>query len=64
MTATAALAIAIQIIGLFPTVEPAVIQAVKDFRNLFQGGGKEPTQAEIDALLDKIKAQSAEIQKL
>lgn len=63
MTAAAALQIVLQMLALAPTVAPAVVKAVEDFKAMF-ADGNEPTQADIDALLDRIKAQSAAIQNL
>jgi hypothetical protein len=55
------LAVVLQLLALFPTVEPAIARAIADFQKLF-ADGNEPTQADIDALLDRVKAQSAVIQ--
>lgn len=63
MTAAAAIQLVLQLLALFPTVAPAAIQAVKDFEALFANGA-EPTQADIDALIDRVKTQSAQIQAL
>lgn len=61
MSVEAVLAIVMQFLALFPTVEPALVRAIEDFRKLFENGGQ-PTQADIDALLDRVKSQSAAIQ--
>lgn len=61
MTAQAALQLVLQLIALFPTVEPALVQAIRDFEALFANGGT-PSQADVDALLDRVRAQSAAIQ--
>lgn len=63
MNSNQTLQLVLQLIALFPALEPAFVQAIRDFEALF-AEGKEPTQADIDALLDRVKAQSAEIQKL
>lgn len=63
MTVEAALQIVMQLLALYPTVEPAVVKAIQDFQAMFAGGAQ-PTQADIDALIDRIKTQSAEIQAL
>lgn len=63
MDATAILQIVQAILALYPTVEPAVVKAIEDFKALFADGAQ-PTQADIDALLDRIKSQSATIQSL
>lgn len=63
MTAEAAIALVSQLIALFPAVEPAIVAAVNEFKALFAGGAT-PTQAQIDALFDKIRTQSAQIQAL
>lgn len=63
MDVTAALSVALQLLALFPSIEPAAIKAVEDFKNLFTNG-QQPTQADIDALINKIKTQSAQIQAL
>lgn len=63
MTAAAAIQLALQIIALYPTVEPAVVQAIKDLKSLFEGGAQ-PTQADIDALIARVEAQSAQIQAI
>lgn len=61
MTAEAVLSIVLQLLALFPSLEPAIIRAVEDFKKLFENGGQ-PSQADIDALLDRVKTQSATIQ--
>ncbi len=61
MTPQVILQLVLQLIALFPTLEPAFVQAVKDFEALFANGG-EPTQADIDALLARVQTQSATIQ--
>lgn len=63
MTVTTALSVVMQILALYPTIAPGVTQAIADFRDMF-AGGKQPTVADINILLDKIKAQSAAIQQL
>lgn len=60
MEPAAILAAVIQIIALFPTLEPAFVQAIRDFQSLVNSGTA--TQADIDALLDRVKSQSATIQ--
>lgn len=63
MTALAAIQLAMQLMGMFPTVEPALVKGVQDLKDLIAGGGTVP-QSDIDALLDRVKAQSAAIQAL
>lgn len=63
MSVEAALALVMQLLSLFPTIEPAVMQAITDFQNLFSNGAQ-PTQADIDALITRVTAQSQEIQSL
>lgn len=63
MTVAAALGIVTQLLSLVPQVAPAAIQAVNDFKAMF-ANGQEPTQADIDALIDRVKTQSATIQSL
>lgn len=63
MTAKEAIAIILQLLALFPTVAPAVVQAVKDFQKLFEDG-HEPTQSDIDELMAKMEEQSKLIQNL
>lgn len=63
MTAALALQIVMQLLALAPTVEPAVVQAIKDFKAMIDSGNT-PTQADIDALIDRAKSQSAQIQAL
>ena len=62
MTVAQAIAAILQLAALFPTLEPAFVQAVKDFEALFANGAQ-PTQAYIDALIARVQAQSAEIQQ-
>jgi len=61
LNAQQVLAIVLQVLALFPTLEPAIVRAIEDFKKLFENGG-EPTQADIDALLDRVKLQSSIIQ--
>lgn len=63
MPAAAAIQVVLQLLSIFPSVEPAVVNAVNDFKNLFDNGAQ-PTTADIDALIDRIKTQSAAIQAL
>ena len=56
------LAVVIQIMALFPTVEPALVQAIRDFESLVSTGTT--SQADIDALLNRVKSQSAMIQAM
>lgn len=63
MTAAAVLQLVMQILSLFPTVEPLAVQAVKDLENLISGGGT-VSQADIDALITRVQTQSAAIQAL
>ena len=62
MTPAEILAVVIQIMALFPTVEPALVQAIRDFESLVTTGTA--SQADIDALLDRVKSQSATIQAM
>lgn len=61
MTAEAIIALILQLMSLFPTVAPALVQAVKDVEMLFANGAQ-PTQEQIDELLSRVKAQSVTIQ--
>lgn len=63
MTAAEAISMVLQILALFPTVEAAIVQAIKDFKALIDSG-TEVSQADIDALVDRVKTQSAAIQAL
>jgi hypothetical protein len=63
MTAAKALQIALELISLAGNNVPKIISAVTAFKDLFDGG-KEPTQAEVDALIDKVKTQGDDIAKL
>lgn len=63
MTAEAAIALVLQLLALFPKVEPAIVQGIKDIKDLIAGGGT-PTQADLDALFARAKAQSQQIQDL
>lgn len=61
MTAQAALQLVLQLVALFPSLEPTFVQAVKDFEALFSGGAT-PSQTDIDALISRVQSQSATIQ--
>jgi hypothetical protein len=61
MNAAAVLQLVLQLVALFPTLEPAFVQAVKDFEAMFASGNT-PSQAEIDALLARVQTQSQIIQ--
>lgn len=50
-----------QVLGAIITLTPKVIEAVEDYKKLFADGGQ-PTQADFDALVAKIKSQSEAIQ--
>lgn len=63
MTAAQILQLVLQLVALFPTLEPAFVQAVKDFEALF-ANGSQPTQADVDALIARVKAQSDIIQAM
>lgn len=63
MTASEAIAVVLQLATLFPTLEPAFVKAVQDFKAMFSSGA-EPTQADIDALIQRIQEQSAQIQAI
>lgn len=63
MKASEVLQLVLQIIAMFPALEPAFVRAVEDFKKLFDDGA-EPTQADIDVMLARIKEQSATIQAL
>lgn len=63
MNAQQVLQAVLQLLAIFPSVEPALVQAIRDFEALFQNGN-EPTQEDIDALLDRLKSQSATIQSM
>ena len=62
MTPTAIIALVMQILALAPTLVQAAA-AVKELGDMVSDG-KEPTQAELDALIERVKAQSGEIQKI
>lgn len=59
MNAAAALALALQIVQLAPDLIRATA-AIKELYEMITDG-KEPTQAEIDALLERVKSNSAVI---
>lgn len=61
MDAKTAIQLVLQLLALSVTLEPAIRRAVEDFQKMFEDGN-EPTQADVDALLDRIKSQSAQIQ--
>lgn len=63
MTAAQAIELVLQILALFPQIEAAAVQAITDLKALFDSGAT-VTQADIDAIINRIKAQSEEIQKL
>lgn len=63
MTIETALQLLLQALALLPTVAPEVMRLVEDFQKLFKDG-KVPTAAEIDALIERVKTQSATIQAL
>lgn len=63
MNAQQVIQVVLQLLALFPTVEPAIIRVIQDFEKLFANGAT-PTQAEIDALIDRVKTQSQEIQNI
>ena len=63
MTAQQAIQLVLQLLALFPSVEPSIVKAIQDFEALFASGAA-PTQAQIDALIGQIKTQSAVIQSL
>lgn len=57
------LSVVLQLLALFPSIEPAAVKAVEDFKAMLAGGAT-PTQADIDALISKAQAQSQTIQGL
>lgn len=57
------LSVVLQLLALFPSIEPAALKAVEDFKAMLEGGAV-PTQADIDALVNRIQAQSKTIQAL
>lgn len=63
MTAIQVIQAVLQLAALFPSLAPAFIQIIRDFEAMF-AEGNEPTQADIDALIDRVKSQSAAIQAL
>jgi hypothetical protein len=63
MTPTEIIEIVEAILALYPTVDAAASKAVADFKALFADGAQ-PTRADADALIDRIRAQSAQIQAL
>lgn len=63
MTPQQILALASQVVGVAVPGIPLAVNAITALSGLFDGG-KDPTQDEVNALIEKIKSQSAEIQKL
>lgn len=63
MTAAEIITAVVTIIKAAQELAPAAEQAIEDFRKLFSDGN-EPTQADIDALIDQINANSTKIQAL
>lgn len=62
ITAVQAIGFFLQLVALFPTLEPAFVKAVKDFEALFNSGTA--TQEDLDNLIAQAQAQSAIIAKL
>jgi hypothetical protein len=64
MTTASLLAFVLQLIALFPTLEPAFVQAVRDFNALFNSGNvtDEDAQKFLNDVIARIQSQSAMIQ--
>lgn len=63
MSVEAIIALILQVISAAQTLTPAAIQAVEDFKKLF-AGGQVASQADLDALIARLKDQSAQIQAI
>lgn len=63
MTPIAIVELIIQIITAVQPLVPEAVKAVEDFKALFADGAT-PTQADIDALILRVQAQSAQIQAI
>lgn len=63
MNAQQVIALLVQVIGLAQTLTPAALQAVADFKRLFDDQ-TDPTQEDFDALLSRLKSQSDQIQAI
>ncbi len=63
MDPTKIVAIVLQLVSLAPNVIPLIQKAIEGLKDAFDQNG-EVTQADIDALVANVQAQSEEIQKL
>ncbi len=63
MNAQQIIALLVQVIGLAQTLTPAALQAIADFKKLFDDNTA-PTQEDFEALLTRLSAQSDAIQAI